>query len=53
MLKSIGAPELLMIIGVAILLFGPKKIPEIGRGLGESIKEFKKAFGRKDTTDET
>lgn len=41
MLKSIGLPELLVIAGVAVLLFGGKKIGQFGKGLGEAIREFK------------
>ena len=40
----IGLPELLVILGVAILIFGGKKIPELGRGLGEGIKNFKESL---------
>jgi|GEM_PF-585665 len=43
MFGSIGFPELLLIFIVALLLFGPKKLPEIGRTLGRSMAEFKKA----------
>ncbi len=41
---EIGFPELLLILGVVVLLFGPQKLPEIGRSLGKSIKEFKDAL---------
>jgi sec-independent protein translocase protein TatA len=44
MLKSIGLPELLVILVVAVLLFGGKKIPELAKGLGEGIKNFKGAM---------
>ena len=44
MLKSIGAPELLIILVVFFLLFGGKKIPELAKGLGEGIKNFKSAM---------
>lgn len=37
-----GMPEMLLILGVMVLLFGGKKLPEIGSALGESIKNFKK-----------
>ncbi len=43
-LKSIGLPELLVILGVAVLLFGGKKIPEVAKGLGEGIRNFKSAM---------
>ncbi len=42
-LQGIGTTELLIIFFVILLLFGPKKLPELARGLGKSIKEFKKA----------
>ncbi len=44
MLRSIGMPELLVILGVAMLLFGGKKIPELAKGLGEGIRNFKTAL---------
>jgi TatA/E family protein of Tat protein translocase len=43
MFGSIGMPELLLILVLALLLFGPKKLPDLGRTLGRSIAEFKKA----------
>lgn len=39
----IGTPELILIAGVVLLLFGGKKLPEMMRGLGKGISEFKKA----------
>jgi len=39
---NLGMPEILIILVVALLLFGPKKLPELGRGLGQSIREFRK-----------
>jgi sec-independent protein translocase protein TatA len=43
-MRSIGMPELLVILGVAVLLFGGKKIPEVAKGLGEGIRNFKTAL---------
>lgn len=41
-METIGAPELLIILVVVLLLFGSKKVPELARSLGQSIKEFRK-----------
>lgn len=41
MFRTIGPTELLIILVVAVLLFGGKKIPELAKGLGEGIKNFK------------
>lgn len=41
MLLFIGATEIALIAGIALLLFGGKKVPELMRGLGRGIKEFK------------
>jgi sec-independent protein translocase protein TatA len=43
-METIGFPELLVILGVAVLLFGGKKIPELAKGLGEGIRNFKNAL---------
>ncbi len=40
---NLGMPELLLILVLALLLFGPKKLPEIGRQLGKGLGEFKRA----------
>jgi len=42
-LIGLGAPEIIGIVAVALLLFGGKKIPELMRGLGRGVKEFKDA----------
>ena len=44
MLRSIGLPELMVILVVAVLLFGGKKIPELAKGLGEGIRNFKQGM---------
>lgn len=43
MLGSVGFGELMVIFGLALLIFGPKKLPEIGRTLGRSLREFRSA----------
>jgi sec-independent protein translocase protein TatA len=43
MFKNLGIGELLLIVGIILLLFGGKKIPEMMRGLGKGMNEFKKA----------
>jgi TatA/E family protein of Tat protein translocase len=41
---SLGFPELLIIGVIALLIFGPKKLPELGKGLGTAIRDFKGAM---------
>jgi len=43
MLGSIGMPELIIIFVIALIIFGPRKLPELGRSLGKSLSEFKRA----------
>jgi sec-independent protein translocase protein TatA len=43
MLGSIGMPELIVIFLIALVIFGPRKLPELGRSLGKSLAEFKRA----------
>jgi sec-independent protein translocase protein TatA len=40
--------HMLVVFGIALLVFGPKKLPELGKGLGESIRGFKSAMTAKD-----
>lgn len=41
MLQSIGVPSLILILVVALMIFGPSKLPELARAAGSSLKEFK------------
>src|SRR5678810_1252109 len=43
MFGSIGMPELIIIFVIALIIFGPRKLPELGRTLGKSLAEFKRA----------
>ena len=43
MFGSIGMPELIIILVIALIIFGPRKLPELGKSLGRSINEFKRA----------
>ncbi len=44
MLGSLGFPEILMILLIVVILFGAAKLPQLGRGLGQGIKNFKDAM---------
>ena len=50
MLRSIGLPEVLIILVIAVVLFGGKKIPELAKGLGEGIRNFKDSLKGDATT---
>ncbi|MFD1040043.1 twin-arginine translocase TatA/TatE family subunit [Virgibacillus byunsanensis] len=43
MLSSIGFPGLILILIIALVIFGPKKLPEIGKAAGQTLREFKKS----------
>jgi sec-independent protein translocase protein TatA len=43
MFGNIGLPEMIFIMVIALLVFGPKKLPEIGRTIGKAVREFKKS----------
>jgi len=53
MFGSVGIPELIIIFTIALIIFGPRKLPEIGKSLGKSLAEFKRASNElKNTLDE-
>jgi sec-independent protein translocase protein TatA len=43
MLSNIGVPGLILILILALIIFGPKKLPDIGRAFGQTLREFKKS----------
>ena len=48
-----GPFELILVLAIALLIFGPKKIPEIGKAIGKTIKEFKKGTTAEEDEDQT
>ena len=53
MFGSVGVPELIIIFTIALIIFGPRKLPELGKSLGKSLAEFKRASNElKNTLDE-
>ena len=50
---KIGLPELLIIVFIALLIFGPKKLGELGKGLGEGIRNFKSSMNEGSSTANT
>jgi len=50
MFGSLGMPELIVIFVIALVIFGPRKLPELGRSLGRGIAEFKKATNELQST---
>jgi sec-independent protein translocase protein TatA len=47
---KLGLPELLVIVAIALLIFGPKKLGELGKGLGEGIRNFKSSMNENNPT---
>jgi sec-independent protein translocase protein TatA len=50
---GLGIPELLIILVIVVLLFGAGKLPQIGQGLGDGIRNFRKSMKEKDEVDVT
>jgi sec-independent protein translocase protein TatA len=48
MLGSIGPTELILILLIVIIIFGARKLPDLGKSIGEGIKNFKKSMNTKD-----
>lgn len=51
-MPNIGPMELILILAIALIVLGPKKLPDAGRSLGSSIREFKNAIGTHQAPDE-
>jgi len=50
---KLGLPEILLILAIALLIFGPSKLADLGKGLGEGIKNFKSAVGDENKDSQT
>ena len=51
-MPNIGAPEIIIILVIALLVLGPKKLPEVGRSVGRGIREFKDSVSGNEREDE-
>lgn len=51
-MPNVGAPELIVILVIALLVLGPKKLPEVGRSVGRGMREFKESLAGDDHDDE-
>ena len=51
-MPNIGAPELIILLIVLLLVFGPKRLPEMGRSVGRGIREFKESVSGNEPPDE-
>jgi sec-independent protein translocase protein TatA len=51
-MPTVGPTELILILAIALIVLGPKKLPDVGRSLGSSMREFKNAIGAHQTGDE-
>jgi sec-independent protein translocase protein TatA len=51
-MPNIGLPEILIVLAIALIVFGPKRLPEMGRSLGRGIREFKDSVTGNDEDDE-
>lgn len=51
-IANIGIPGLILILGITLIIFGPRKLPEIGRSLGQTLSEFKGSASKLMSDDE-
>ena len=51
-MPNVGAPELIVILVIALLVLGPKKLPEVGRSVGKGMREFKESLAGNDSTED-
>ena len=51
-MPNVGAPELIVILVIALIVLGPKKLPEVGRSVGKGMREFKESLAGNDDDDE-
>jgi sec-independent protein translocase protein TatA len=51
-MPNIGLPEILIVLAIALIVFGPKRLPEMGRSLGKGIREFKDSVTGNDEDEE-
>ena len=49
---NIGLPEILIVLVIALIIFGPKRLPELGRSVGRGIREFRASISGNDDDDE-
>jgi sec-independent protein translocase protein TatA len=50
--QSIGVPELLIVLGIILIIFGPKRLPQLGRQLGSGMREFKDGLTKRHGDDD-
>ena len=51
-MPNVGGPELIIILVIALLVLGPKKLPEVGRSVGKGMREFKESLSGNDSDDD-
>ena len=51
-MPGIGAPEIIILLVIVLLIFGPKRLPDMGRSLGRGMREFKDSVTGKDSDDD-